>query len=391
MLPNLKVENLSCVRSEKAIFKNLNFEVLPGQNIEIIGSNGSGKTTLLRTLLGLINKEEGIINWLDEDNNFNEYRTFDCFYQGHQMGIKNMLTVFENLKLTHNAKGMNEQDINKCLERVGLYKINEMASDLSVGQKKRISIARWLLKDFKIYFIDEPFSALVDPASDLIKEIIKEAHIHDARVLIDGAQSAPHIKTDLIDLNADFYVTSAHKLCGPTGVGFLYGKETLLNELPPYQGGGEMISEVTFEKTLYADLPHKFEAGTPNISGVIAFGAALDYINEIGLKEIENYENELLEYATKKLKEIKGLRIFGEAKNKISVISFNVGSIHPYDLGSILDKMGIAVRTGQHCAQPVMDYYEIPGTVRVSFSFYNTKKEIDFLILAINKAIKMLS
>ena len=241
----------------------------------------------------------------------------------------------------------------------------------------------------KLVFVNHVSNSLgtINP----IKEIIKEAHIHDARVLIDGAQSAPHIKTDLIDLNADFYVTSAHKLCGPTGVGFLYGKETLLNELPPYQGGGEMISEVTFEKTLYADLPHKFEAGTPNISGVIAFGAALDYINEIGLKEIENYENELLEYATKKLKEIKGLRIFGEAKNKISVISFNVGSIHPYDLGSILDKMGIAVRTGQHCAQPVMDYYEIPGTVRVSFSFYNTKKEIDFLILAINKAIKMLS
>lgn len=224
-----------------------------------------------------------------------------------------------------------------------------------------------------------------------IKEIIKEAHIHDAKVLIDGAQSAPHIKTDLIDLNADFYVTSAHKLCGPTGIGFLYGKEVLLNEIPPYQGGGEMISEVTFEKTSYADLPHKFEAGTPNISGVIAFGAALDYLNGIGLKEIENYENELLKYATKKLKEVKGLRIFGEAKNKISVISFNIESIHPYDLGSILDKMGIAVRTGQHCAQPVMDFYQIPGTVRVSFSFYNTKKEIDFLILAINKAIKMLS
>ena len=209
--------------------------------------------------------------------------------------------------------------------------------------------------------------------------------------MIDGAQSAPHIKTDLIDLNADFYVTSAHKLCGPTGIGFLYGKEVLLNELPPYQGGGEMIYEVTFEKTSYADLPHKFEAGTPNISGVIAFGAALDYLNGIGLKEIENYENELLKYATKKLKEVKGLRIFGEAKNKISVISFNIESIHPYDLGSILDKMGIAVRTGQHCAQPVMDFYQIPGTVRVSFSFYNTKKEIDFLILAINKAIKMLS
>ena len=190
MLPNLKVENLSCVRSEKAIFKNLNFEVLPGQNIEIIGSNGSGKTTLLRTLLGLINKEEGIINWLDEDNNFNEYRTFDCFYQGHQMGIKNMLTVFENLKLTHNAKGMNEEDINKCLERVGLYKINEMASDLSVGQKKRISIARWLLKDFKIYFIDEPFTALDDPASDLIKEIINELNQKGSSFVITGHRSS---------------------------------------------------------------------------------------------------------------------------------------------------------------------------------------------------------
>ena len=199
MLPNLKVENLSCVRSEKAIFKNLNFEVLPGQNIEIIGSNGSGKTTLLRTLLGLINKEEGIINWLDEDNNFNEYRTFDCFYQGHQMGIKNMLTVFENLKLTHNAKGMNEQDINKCLERVGLYKINEMASDLSVGQKKRISIARWLLKDFKIYFIDEPFSALDDPASDLIKEIINELNQKGSSFVITGHRSS-NINATLVEI-----------------------------------------------------------------------------------------------------------------------------------------------------------------------------------------------
>ena len=199
MLPNLKVENLSCVRSEKAIFRNLNFEVLPGQNIEIIGSNGSGKTTLLRTLLGLINKEEGIINWLDEDNNFNEYRTFDCFYQGHQMGIKNMLTVFENLKLTHNAKGMNEQDINKCLKRVGLYKINEKASDLSVGQKKRISIARWLLKDFKIYFIDEPFTALDDPASDLIKEIINELNQKGSSFVITGHRSS-NINATLVEI-----------------------------------------------------------------------------------------------------------------------------------------------------------------------------------------------
>ena len=199
MLPNLKVENLSCVRSEKAIFKNLNFEVLPGQNIEIVGSNGSGKTTLLRTLLGFINKAEGIINWLDEDNNFNEYRSFDCFYQGHQMGIKNLLTVLENLKLTHNAKGMNEEDINKCLERVGLYKINEMASDLSVGQKKRISIARWLLKDFKIYFIDEPFTALDDPASDLIKEIINELNQKGSSFVITGHRSS-NINATLVEI-----------------------------------------------------------------------------------------------------------------------------------------------------------------------------------------------
>ena len=199
MLPNLKVENLSCVRSEKAIFKNLNFEVLPGQNIEIVGSNGSGKTTLLRTLLGFINKAEGIINWLDEDNNFNEYRSFDCFYQGHQMGIKNLLTVFENLKLTHNAKGMSEKDINKCLERVGLYKTNEMASDLSVGQKKRISIARWLLKDFKIYFIDEPFTALDDPASDLIKEIIDELNQKGSSFVITGHRSS-NINATLVEI-----------------------------------------------------------------------------------------------------------------------------------------------------------------------------------------------
>ena len=199
MLPNLKVENLSCVRSEKAIFKNLNFEVLPGQNIEIVGSNGSGKTTLLRTLLGFINKAEGIINWLDEDNNFNEYRSFDCFYQGHQMGIKNLLTVFENLKLTYNAKGMSEKDINKCLERVGLYKTNEMASDLSVGQKKRISIARWLLKDFKIYFIDEPFTALDDPASDLIKEIINELNQKGSSFVITGHRSS-NINATLVEI-----------------------------------------------------------------------------------------------------------------------------------------------------------------------------------------------
>lgn len=186
MLPNLKVENLSCVRSEKAIFENLNFDVFPGQNIEIIGSNGSGKTTLLRAILGLIRPENGTIRWLDGDNNFNEYRTYDCFYQGHQLGIKNLLTVFENLNLTHNAKGLKKETIHKCLERVGLSNINDPASSLSVGQRKRISIARWLLKDFKIYFIDEPFSALDDEATDLIENLILELNTQGCSFVITG-------------------------------------------------------------------------------------------------------------------------------------------------------------------------------------------------------------
>ncbi|NNK75975.1 MAG: cysteine desulfurase, partial [Maribacter sp.] len=206
-----------------------------------------------------------------------------------------------------------------------------------------------------------------------IKEIIDAAHNIGAAVLIDGAQAAPHIQADVQKLDVDFYTVSAHKMCGPTGIGILYGKEEWLNKLPPYQGGGEMIAEVTFEKTTYADLPHKFEAGTPNICGVIAFGAALDYMNTIGFVEIAAYENELLAYATAQLLKIEGLRIYGTSKNKTSVISFNIEGIHPYDIGSILDKLGIAVRTGHHCAQPIMDFYKIPGTVRASFSFYNTQ------------------
>jgi len=192
-------------------------------------------------------------------------------------------------------------------------------------------------------------------------------------------------------LDVDFYVASAHKLCGPTGVGILYGKEEWLNKLPPYQGGGEMIKQVTFEKTTYADLPHKFEAGTPNIAGVIAFGTAIDYMNNLGFDNIANYENELLSYATKKLLQIEGLRIYGTSKHKTSVISFNIGSIHPYDIGTIIDKLGIAVRTGHHCAQPIMDFYKIPGTVRASFAFYNTFEEIDLLYNALIKAKMMLS
>ncbi|WP_036151124.1 aminotransferase class V-fold PLP-dependent enzyme [Maribacter forsetii] len=223
-----------------------------------------------------------------------------------------------------------------------------------------------------------------------IEEIIEKAHKVGAAVLIDGAQAAPHLVADVQALDVDFYTCSAHKICGPTGEGMLYGKEEWLNKLPPYQGGGEMIAEVTFEKTTYADLPHKFEAGTPNICGGIAFGAALDYMNAVGFEEIAKYEHELLEYATQELLKIDGLKIYGTAKNKTSVISFNIEGVHPYDMGSILDKLGIAVRTGHHCAQPIMDFFKIPGTVRASFAFYNTREEVDVLIAGVLKAKSML-
>jgi len=254
-----------------------------------------------------------------------------------------------------------------------------------------------VLKDFdallnentKLVFVNHISNALgtINP----IEYIIEKAHNVSAAVLIDGAQSCPHIKPDLQALDVDFYVCSAHKICGPTGVGMLYGKQEWLKKLPPYQGGGEMIAEVSFEKTTYADLPHKFEAGTPNICGGIAFGAALDYMNAIGFDTIASYENELLKYATAQLQQIESLKIYGTAKEKTSVISFNVGNIHPYDIGTILDKMGIAVRTGHHCAQPIMNFYQIPGTVRASFMFYNTKEEIDLFIIALKKAVMMLS
>ena len=245
-----------------------------------------------------------------------------------------------------------------------------------------------LNKNVKFVFINHVSNSLgtINP----IEEIIELAHKNNSKVLLDGAQGAAHFKINLSEINVDYYVASAHKLCGPTGVGFLYGKSELLEALPPYQGGGEMISSVTFEKTEYADLPYKFEAGTPNISGVIGFGAAIDYMNDIGFDNIESYEQELLKYATDRLKEIPGIKIYGNSGNKISVISFNLSNHHPSDIGSILDQFGIAVRTGQHCTQPVMDYYNIPGTVRVSLSFYNTKSEIDLLIDALEKASNML-
>ena len=223
-----------------------------------------------------------------------------------------------------------------------------------------------------------------------VKEIIEKAHHVGAAVLIDGAQSTPHMKVDFQKLDVDFYVTSAHKICGPTGIGLLYGKKEWLEKLPPYQGGGEMIETVSFEKTTYAGLPHKFEAGTPNICGGIAFGVAVEYMNSIGFDAINKYEQELLKYGTQELLKINGIKIYGTA-NKTAVISFNVANIHPYDIGSILDKLGIAVRTGHHCAQPIMEFYKIPGTVRASFAFYNTKEEIDVFIKGLQKAILMLS
>lgn len=224
-----------------------------------------------------------------------------------------------------------------------------------------------------------------------IDYIIKKAHGVGAAVLIDGAQATPHLRPDVQALDCDFYVFSGHKVCGPTGVGILYGKEEWLRKLPPYQGGGEMIAEVTFEKTTYADLPHKFEAGTPNIEGGIVLGTAIDYMNSLGFDKIAAYEKELLEYGTKRLKEIDGLTIYGTSENKASVISFNIEGIHPYDIGTIIDKLGIAVRTGHHCAQPIMNFFNIPGTIRASFAFYNTKEEIDIFVEAVKKAQMMLS
>ncbi|MFL9845874.1 SufS family cysteine desulfurase [Flavobacterium rhizosphaerae] len=224
-----------------------------------------------------------------------------------------------------------------------------------------------------------------------INYIIDKAHAIGAAVLIDGAQAAPHTTIDVQALDCDFYTFSGHKACGPTGTGILYGKEAWLNKLPPYQGGGEMVKEVTFAKTTYAALPHKFEAGTPNIAGGIVLGTAIDYLNSVGLENIQQYEHELLEYGTKRLSEIEGLIFVGTAKQKTSVISFNLNGIHPYDVGAIVDKMGIAVRTGHHCTQPIMDRFCIPGTVRASFAFYNTKEEIDALATAIKKAQMMLS
>jgi len=224
-----------------------------------------------------------------------------------------------------------------------------------------------------------------------IETIIAKAHNFGAKVMIDGAQAASHIVLDMQKLNPDFYCFSAHKMFGPTGVGVLYGKEDSLNALPPYQGGGEMIKEVSFSGTTYAELPHKFEAGTPNIAGVIAFKSAIDFITELGVETIAKYEDELLQYATSEILKIEGVKIFGTTKNKSGIISFNIDGLHPYDIGMIVDKMGVAIRTGHHCTQPIMQKFNIPGTARISLAVYNTKSEVDVCINAIKKAKQMLS
>jgi cysteine desulfurase/selenocysteine lyase len=272
-----------------------------------------------------------------------------------------------------------------CEKTKATLKVIPMTSE---GNLDMVAYNDLLLLSPKLVFVNHISNALgtINP----IKEMIQKAHLVGAAILVDGAQACPHIKPDVQALDVDFYVTSGHKMCGPTGVGMLYAKESWLHKLPPYQGGGEMIAEVTFEKTTYADLPHKFEAGTPNICGGIAFGAAIDYMNSIGFEAIAAYEHELLEYATKKLNTIEGMQIYGPKTNKTSVISFNIQGVHAYDLGTIVDKLGIAIRTGQHCAQPIMDFFKVSGTARASFCFYNTKKEIDTFVEGVKKAAMML-
>lgn len=223
-----------------------------------------------------------------------------------------------------------------------------------------------------------------------VEEITKAAHAIGALVFLDGAQSIQHMKVDMQALDCDFYAFSGHKVFGPTGVGILYGKRNILNALPPYQGGGDMIAKVSFEKTTYNELPHKFEAGTPDIAGGICLGKAIEYLSSLDIRQLQQHEQDLGKYAENELKSMKGVRIIGTAKNKISVISFIVEGVHPFDVGTLLDKQGIAIRTGHHCTQPLMDIFKIPGTIRASFAFYNSKEEVDIFITALKRSVAML-
>ena len=272
-----------------------------------------------------------------------------------------------------------------CEEKEAILKV------IPINQKGEITLEEYanLLTD-KTRLVSFTHTSNTLGTINPTSEIIKMAKKHGALTLVDGAQAVTHGKLDVQEMDADFFVFSGHKLFGPTGTGILFGKEEILNNLPPYQGGGDMIKTVTFEKTTYNELPHKFEAGTPNIAGGIGLGVAIDYVQSVGFDFIQKQEKELLEYATQELLKIDGLKIIGEAANKTCVISFIVEGVHPFDLGTIVDKMGVAVRTGHHCTQPLMDFFEIPGTTRASFSFYNTIEEVDILVKALNRALGML-
>lgn len=302
-------------------------------------------------------------------------------------GFAQMLQPGDEVIVSHLEHHSNIVPWQFACERSGaVLKVIPMLADGSLDTDAYLNLLNERTKVVAVNHISNALGT-INP----IEWMIEKAHEYNAAVLIDGAQATPHLKPDVQKLDCDFYVFSGHKVCGPTGTGILYGKEKWLNLLPPYQGGGEMIKEVTFEKTTYACLPHKFEAGTPNIAGGIVLGVAIDYLNKIGFDNIAAYEHELLNYATEELSKLEGIEFYGTAKEKTSVISFNFKGLHPYDVGAIIDKMGIAVRTGHHCAQPIMKFYNIPGTIRASFAFYNTKEEIDAMIGALKKAQMMLS
>lgn len=302
-------------------------------------------------------------------------------------GFAQMLQPGDEVIVSHLEHHSNIVPWQFACERSGaVLKVIPMLADGSLDTDAYLNLLNERTKVVAVNHISNALGT-INP----IEWMIEKAHEYNAAVLIDGAQATPHLKPDVQKLDCDFYVFSGHKVCGPTGTGILYGKEKWLNLLPPYQGGGEMIKEVTFEKTTYACLPHKFEAGTPNIAGGIVLGVAIDYLNKIGFDNIAAYEHELLNYATEELSKLEGIEFYGTAKEKTSVISFNFKGLHPYDVGTIIDKMGIAVRTGHHCAQPIMKFYNIPGTIRASFAFYNTKEEIDAMIGALKKAQMMLS
>ena len=336
-------------------------------------------------------------------------------YESSRLKIKNFINANSTKEIVF-VRGATEA-INLVAQSLGRDSLNENDEIIITELEHHSNIVPWQLLSqqtgAKLKFIpinnkgeliEEEYKKLLNKKTRIvavghisnalgtinpIETIITMAHEYDAKVLIDGAQAAPHTLIDVKKLDCDFYVFSGHKLFGPTGVGVLYGKKDLLEKMPPYQGGGDMIKMVSMKETQYNDLPYKFEAGTPNIAGVIGLGAAIDYVNEIGLENISTYENELLNYANQQASEITGLKFIGTARQKASILSFTLDGIHPHDVGTILNSEGIAIRTGHHCAMPVMEYFKIPATSRASFTFYNTHEEIDALIKAIEKCKKV--